>query len=66
MKNINAVTIAKLLEAHYEGDNDKFNAYATFIADAYAEQGKTLEETIIRKRIDGSYKNDNPIVLDAN
>lgn len=33
MKVVNAVTIGKLIEAYYEGNNEKFNSYANFIAD---------------------------------
>ena len=62
MKEIGAVTIAKLIEAHYEKDEDKFKAYAEFIAEAYKEKGEEVAERIIRSRIDGTYKN-NPVVV---
>lgn len=57
MKEIGAVTIGKLIEAHYEKDEHKFNAYAEFIAEAYKEGGEERAERIIRSKIDGSYKN---------
>ena len=56
MKVIGAVTIGKLIEAHYEKDEHKFKSYAEFIADAYNEMGEERAERIIRSRIDGSYK----------
>ena len=61
MKVIGAVTIGKLIEAHYEKDENKFKSYAEFIADAYSEMGEERAERIIRSRIDGSYK-DKPVV----
>ena len=62
MKVIGAVTIGKLIEAHYEKDEHKFKSYAEFIADAYKERGEERAERIIRNRIDGSYK-DKPKVI---
>lgn len=64
MKNINAVTICKLIEAHIEHDEQKFKSYANFIADAYEEQGEERSARIIRSRLDGSYKNQAKVVLD--
>lgn len=65
MKVVNASTIGNLISAHYEHDEKKFLAYANFIADAYKEAGDDLSERIIRKRIDGSYKNDPVVTLDS-
>lgn len=62
MKVIGAVTIGKLIEAHYEKDEHKFKSYAEFIADAYNEMGEERAERIIRSKIDGSYKN-KPVVV---
>ena len=62
MKVIGAVTIGKLIEAHYGKDEHKFKSYAEFIADAYKERGEERAERIIRSRIDGSYK-DKPKVI---
>ena len=56
MKVINTSTIGNLISAHIEGDEQKFLAFANFIADAYNEAGKKRSTRIIRKRIDGSYK----------
>lgn len=57
MKEIGAVTIGKLIEAHYEKDEHKFKTYAEFIAEAYKERGEERAERIIRSKIDGTYKN---------
>ena len=62
MKVIGAVTIGKLIEAHYEKDEHKFKSYAEFIADAYNEMGEERAERIIRSKIDGTYKN-KPVVV---
>ena len=62
MKVIGAVTIGKLIEAHYEKDEHMFKSYAEFIADVYNEMGEERAERIIRSRIDGSYK-DKPMVI---
>ena len=64
MKRITATTIAKLIEAHMEKDEKKFLSYANFIADAYEEQGEDRRARIIRSRLDGTYKNQPPVVLD--
>lgn len=63
MKVISAVTIGKLIEAHYEKDEQKFKSYADFIADAYKEHGEERAERIIRNRIDGSYKDKPKLIL---
>lgn len=65
MKVINATTIGVLISAHMEGDEEKFLTYANFIADAYEEAGKERSAKIIRKRMDGSYKNEQRIHLDG-
>lgn len=62
MKVVSAVTIGKLIEAHKDGDEEKFNSYAEFIAEAYKEAGEKRKARIIRSRIDGSYKN-NPATV---
>ena len=64
MKNINVVTIGNLISAHYEGDDEKFDNYVHFIIEAYEEQGEHRKADIIRKRVDGSYKNFPKVVLD--
>lgn len=62
MKEIGAVTIGKLIEAHYEKDEHKFKTYAEFIAEVYKEKGEEVAEKIIRSKIDGSYKNKPAVV----
>lgn len=62
MKAISAVTIGKLIEAHYEKDEHKFKSYAEFIADAYNEMAEERAERIIRSKIDGTCKN-KPVVV---
>ena len=64
MKVINATTIGLLISAHMEGDEQKFLSYANFIADAYEEVGEERSARIIRKRIDGTYKNEPQVTLD--
>lgn len=65
MKVINATTIGVLISAHIEGDEEKFLSYANFIAEAYEEAGEERSARIIRKRIDGSYKNEPQVRLDG-
>lgn len=65
MKYISAVTIGKLIEAHMENDEQKFLSCANFIAESYEEQGEERKARIIRKKIDGTYKNDPKVVLDS-
>lgn len=62
MKCINATTIGKLIEAHMENDEKKFLSYANFIAESYKEGGDERSARIIRKRIDGTYKNNAKVV----
>ena len=62
MKVISVSTIGNLISAHMEGDNEKFLIFANFIADAYEEAGEV--RCAIRKRIDGTYKNDSTVTLD--
>lgn len=64
MKAINATTLGNLISAHYEHDDEKFDAYVKFIIEAYEEQGEQMKANIIRKRADGSYKNEPQAVLD--
>ena len=64
MKVINATTIGKLIEAHVEGDNEKFLAFAEFIASSYEEAGEERAARIIRSKLDGSYKNASKVTLD--
>lgn len=65
MKCISAVTIGKLVQAHMEHDEERFLAYANFIADAYDESGEERSAKIIRSRIFGEYKNQPKATLDS-
>jgi anaerobic ribonucleoside-triphosphate reductase len=47
-----------------DGDEEKFLSFANFIADAYEEAGEVRSARIIRKRIDGSYKDEPQVSLD--
>jgi len=64
MKVVNATTIGILISAHMEKDEEKFIAYANFIADAFEEAGEERSARIIRKRIDGTYKNEPTATLE--
>lgn len=63
MKAINATTIAKLIEAHIQGDEQKFLNYANFIADSFDEAGDAREARIIRSSFNEGRKNQSPVVL---
>ena len=63
MKEIGVVTIAKLIEAHYEKDEHKFKSCAEFIANVYKARGEERAEKIIRSKIDGSYKDKPKVVI---
>lgn len=63
MKNINATVISKLIEAHKKGDEQMFESYANFIAEAYEEAGNNNAAKIIRMRLNGKEGN-NVISLD--
>lgn len=64
MKVINATTIGNLISAHYEHDEKKFDAYVKFIIEAYEEQGEVRKANIIKKRANGSYKEEPIVTLD--
>lgn len=64
MKVVNATVIGNLIKAHMEGDNQKFLSYARFIQESYEEAGDVLGTKIIKKSIDGSYKNEPQVSLD--
>lgn len=64
MKAISVSTIGNLISAHMESDNEKFLKFANFIAEAYEDAGEVGCARIIRKRIDGTYKNDSTVALD--
>ena len=62
MKVIGAVSIGKLIQAHYEKDEKKFKSYAEFIVEAYKERSEERAERIIRSKIDGTYRNKPAVV----
>lgn len=64
MKTINATTIGKLIEAHFEHDEEKFRSYANFIAECYEEEGEDIKAKIIRSKLGGNYKKQGDISLD--
>lgn len=64
MNQINAVTIGKLIEAHREGDEQKFKTYVDFIVKAYEEQENDRAARIIRSSYTGDYGEQGKVVLD--
>lgn len=64
MNQINVVTIGKLIEAHRDGDEQKFKAYVDFIAKAYEQQGNDRAARIIRSSYTGDYGEQGKVVLD--
>ena len=64
MNAINVVTIGKLIEAHREGDEQKFKAYVDFIVKAYEEQENDRAARIIRSSYTGDYGEQGKVVLD--
>lgn len=65
MKVVSAVSVAGMIEAFKKNDEQKFFAYANFIADAFDEAGEKRSARIVRSRIDGSYKDQAKVVLDS-
>lgn len=64
MNQINVVTIGKLIEAHRDGDEQKFKAYVDFIVKAYEEQENDRAANIIRSNYTGDYGEQGKVVLD--
>lgn len=64
MNQINTVTIGKLIEAHCEGDEQKFKTYVDFIVKAYEEQENDRAARIIRSSYTGDYGEQGKVVLD--
>ena len=64
MNQINVVTIGKLIEAHRDGDEQKFKAYVNFIVKAYEEQENDRAARIIRSSYTGDYGEQGKVVLD--
>lgn len=65
MNQINTVTIGKLIEAHREGDEQKFKTYVDFIVKAYEEQENDRAARIIRSSYTGDYGEQGKVVLDG-
>lgn len=64
MNQINVVTIGKLIEAHRDGDEQKFKTYVDFIVKAYEEQENDRAARIIRSSYTGDYGEQGKVVLD--
>lgn len=64
MNQINVVTIGKLIEAHREGDEQKFKTNVDFIVKAYEEQENDRAARIIRSSYTGDYGEQGKVVLD--
>lgn len=64
MNQISTVTIGKLIEAHREGDEQKFKTYVDFIVKAYEEQENDRAARIIRSSYTGDYGEQGKVVLD--
>lgn len=58
------VLVSKLMEAHDEHDNDKFNEYGELIAHRLEINNNKRGAKIIRKRLDGNYRNEQMVTLD--
>lgn len=63
MKTITASTIGNLITAHLDGDNERFMAFAKFIAESYEEAGDYRSARIIRSHISNN-KAEATVVLD--
>lgn len=63
MNQINVVTLGKLIEAHRDGDEQKFKAYVDFIVKAYEEQENDRAARIIRSSYTGDYGEQGKVVL---
>lgn len=60
-----SIEIIKILEGALENDIHKVISYAELFAENLEKDGEDRKARIIRKRLDGSYKNrENIIVLD--
>lgn len=65
MNVVGVVTLGKLIEAHRDGDEQKFKAYVEFIAEAYEQQGNDRGARIIRNSYTGGGKDTAKVILDA-
>ena len=64
MSQNNAATIGKLIEAHREGDEQKFKTYVDLIVKAYEELENDRAARIIRSSYTGDYGEQGKVVLD--
>lgn len=51
-----SVLVGKILEGHYELDEEKVKSYAELLAQHYDADGEPRAARIIRSKLDGSYK----------
>lgn len=58
------VLVSKLMEAHDEKDEKKFNEFGELIAHRLERNNNKREAKVIRKRLDGSYRNERVINLE--
>lgn len=59
------IEVSKILEGALENDMVKVKSYAKLLAENLEKDGEERAARIIRKRLDGSYKNkENILVLD--
>lgn len=59
------IEVSRMLEGALENDMVKVKSYAKLLADNLEKDGDKRGARIIRKRLDGSYKNrENILVLD--
>lgn len=65
MNVVGVVTLGKLIEAHRDGDEQKFKTYVEFIAEAYEQQGNDRGARIIRNSYTGGGKDTAKVILDA-
>lgn len=61
----NAVTLGKLIEAHRDGDEQKFKTYVEFFADAYEQKGNDRGARIIRNSYTDGGNDTAKVILDA-
>ena len=61
----NVVIVGKILEAHYENDEQKFDSYVNLLIQRLHENRDTRAENIIRSKKNGTYKVQNKVILDS-
>lgn len=58
-----SIEVAKILEGALENDMLKVKSYASLLVQNLEKDGDERGARIIRRRLDGSYKNDKNIVV---